>query len=157
MLNTQKTFSLISIKDNNFKARYEAFTENTGDVRVVTYENESPVHGDLYEAMQRLTYHVVNLTGLIVMDDAIVISGYQRQNSGNAQLLTIYAHLDKDSARCGNLVTRFYIGRDEYASIDLLLEDLSACEREALAYIETGKRFEHDAFIVIDNPLNLAA
>lgn len=49
------------------------------------------------------------------------------------------------------MVSRFHIGRDEYASIDLLLEDLSSCEREALAYIETGKRLEHDAFIRLDN------
>lgn len=157
MSETLKTFSLISIKDNHFKARFEAFTENTGDTRVVTYENESPIHSDMNEAMQRLAYHVVNLSGLVAMDDSIVITGYQRQNCGNAQLLTIYARLENCNVTCGNLVARVYLGRDEYSSIDLLLEDLSACEREAVAYIETGKRFEHDAFIVIDNDSNTAA
>lgn len=157
MSETLKTFSLISIKDNHFKARFEAFTEATGDTRVVTYENESPVHDDMNNTMQRLAYHVVNLSGLVVMDDSIVITGFQRQNCGNAQLLTIYARLENCNVICGNLVARVYIGRDEYSSIDLLLEDLSACEREAIAYIETGKRYEHNAFIVIDNDSNFAA
>ena len=66
-------------------------------------------------------------------------------------MLTIYARVGTSEEFCGNVVSRFHIGRDEYASIDLLLEDLSSCEREALAYIETGKRLEYDAFIRLDN------
>lgn len=151
MNKTVRTFSFLSIKDGKFKTRYEAFTEATGDNRVITYENDAPVHSDLDESMQRMAYHVVNLTGLVIIDDGIRITGFQRQNCGDAQLLTIYARLGNQDAHCGNIITRFYIGRDEYPSIDLLLEDLSACEREALAYIETGKRMEHDAFISLDN------
>jgi hypothetical protein len=161
MNKTLRTFSFLSIKDGKFKARYEAFTEATGDNRVITYENDAPVHPDLGEGMQRMTYHVVNLTGLMALDDDIHITGFQRQNCGDAQLLTIYARLEKDNMTCGNVAARFYIGRDEYPSIDLLLEDLSACEREALAYIEAGKRLEHDAFISLDDDdletLNAAA
>ena len=151
MNKTLRTFSFLSIKDGKFKARYEAFTEDTGDNRVITYENEDAVHSDLTEAMQRLAYHTVNFTGLVAIDDRLIITGYQRQNCGDAQLLTIYARLEYGNATCGNVSARFYIGRDEYPSIDLLLEDLSACEREALAYIETGKRMEHDAFIRLDD------
>lgn len=33
MNRTLRTFSFLSIKDGKFKARYEAFTENTGDNR----------------------------------------------------------------------------------------------------------------------------
>lgn len=161
MHKTLRTFSFLSIKDGKFKARYEAFTEATGDNRVITYENDAPAHPDLGEGMQRMAYHVVNLTGLVAVDDDICITGFQRQNCGDAQLLTIYARLGKQESHCGNIVTRFYIGRDEYPSIDLLLEDLSACEREALAYIEAGKRLEHDAFISLDDndleTLNAAA
>lgn len=144
-----KTFSLISIKDEHFKARYEVYNENTGDNHVITYENTVPVHHDLYEAMQRLVYHVSNFTGVVA---SLNITGYLRQNCGNAQLLTIYARVENYIGdQCGNLAGRFYLGRDEYASIDLLLEDLSACEREALSYIEKGKRIEHDAFIYLDD------
>lgn len=161
MYNTLRTFSFLSIKDGKFKARYEAFTEATGDNRVITYENEDAVHSDLTEAMQRMAYHTVNFTGLVAIDDRFIITGFQRQNCGDAQLLTIYARLEKDNMTCGNVAARFYIGRDEYPSIDLLLEDLSACEREALAYIEAGKRLEHDAFISLDDndleTLNAAA
>lgn len=108
------SFSFLSIKDGKFKARYEAFTEATGDSRVITYENDAPVHPDLGEGMQRMTYHVVNLTGLMAqIDDDIHITGFQRQNCGDAQLLTIYARLEKDNMTCGNVVARF-ISRDEY-------------------------------------------
>ena len=126
------TFSLISVKDGKFKARYEVFTESTGDNRVITYENTDPVHNDLIEALQRLAYHMVNFVEVAANSDSLLITGFHRHDS------------------CGNIVSRFYIGRDEYPSIDLLLEDLSACEREALAYIETGKRLEHDTFIRLD-------
>lgn len=151
------TFSLISLKDGKFKARYEVFTESTGDNRVITYENTDPAHDDLVEAMQRLAYHLVNFVAIAANSDHLAITGYQRMNSGNAQLLTIYARMENQLHNlCGNIVSRFYIGRDEYPSIDLLLEDLSACEREALAYIETGKRLDHDAFICLDdNDLSL--
>lgn len=151
------TFSLISLKDGKFKARYEVFTESTGDNRVITYENTDPAHNDLVEAMQRLAYHMVNFVEVAANSDSLLITGFQRQNCGNAQLLTIYARMENQLHNlCGNIVSRFYIGRDEYPSIDLLLEDLSACEREALAYIETGKRLDHDAFICLDdNDLSL--
>ena len=145
------TFSLISVKDGKFKARYEVYTESTGDNRVITYENTDPVHNDLIEALQRLAYHMVNFVEVAANSDSLLITGFQRQNCGNAQLLTIYARMENHLHElCGNIVSRFYIGRDEYPSIDLLLEDLSACEREALAYIETGKRLEHDTFIRLD-------
>ena len=149
MNKTEKTFSLISIKDEKFKARYEVLDESTGDNHVITYENSYPPHQDLCESLQRLEYHLVNFMG--IAGDHFHITGYQRQNSGNTQLLTIYARVEnylKDLR--GNVTGRMYIGRDEYASIDRLLEDLSACEREALAYIEMGKRLEHDTFIRLD-------
>ena len=151
------TFSLISLKDGKFKARYEVFTESTGDNRVITYENTDPAHNDLVEAMQRLAYHMVNFVEVAANSDSLLITGFQRQNCGNAQLLTIYARMENQLHNlCGNIVSRFYIWLDEYPSIDLLLEDLSACEREALAYIETGKRLDHDAFICLDdNDLSL--
>lgn len=101
------SFSFLSIKDGKFKARYEAFTEATGDSRVITYENDAPVHPDLGEGMQRMTYHVVNLTGLMALDDDIHITGFQRQNCGDAQLLTIYARLEKDNMTCGNVAAVF--------------------------------------------------
>lgn len=151
MDNTLKTFSLISIKDNFIKTHYEVYDETTGDNHLITYINTAPVHEDLFEAMQRLGYHLLNFTGLALLDDNLLITGYQRQNCGNAQLLTIYARVGFSENVAGNVVSRFYIGRDEYPSIDLLLEDLSACEREALAYIEAGKRMEHNVFIRLDD------
>ena len=124
MNKTEKTFSFISVKDSFFKARYEVLDESTGDNHVITYENKAPVHPSLSEALQRMAYHVVNFTGLVAVDDNFQITGYQRQNCGDAQLLTIYARVGTSEEFCGNVVSRFHIGRDEYASIDLLLEDL---------------------------------
>ena len=60
-----------------------------------------------------------------------------------------------------NLAARLHLGRDEYAWIDRLLEDLSLCEREALLYITQGKRLGMERFVEIgntsDEPLNTAA
>lgn len=89
MNKTEKTFSFISVKDSFFKARYEVLDESTGDNHVITYENKAPVHPSLSEALQRMAYHVVNFTGLVAVDDNFQITGYQRQNCGDAQLLTI--------------------------------------------------------------------
>ena len=58
MNKTEKTFSLISVKDSFFKARYEVLDESTGDNHVITYENKAPVHPSLSEALQRMVYHV---------------------------------------------------------------------------------------------------
>ena len=41
MNKTEKTFSLISVKDSFFKARYEVLDESTGDNHVITYEQGS--------------------------------------------------------------------------------------------------------------------
>ncbi len=138
MKQNRKDFFLNSRQRQFFKARYEVLDESTGDNHVITYENKAPVHPSLSEALQRMVYHVVNFTGLVAVDDNFQITGYQRQNCGDAQLLTIYArgNLRRVLWKCG---VALHIGRDEYASIDLLLEDLSSCEREALAYIETGR------------------
>lgn len=151
MKKVQITISLLSVKDGFLKARYEVFNENTGDNHVVTYENGYPVHPDFNEALQRMGYHLVKITGLEATGSELIITGYQRQNCGDTQLLTVYARLDNHLSACNNIVARFCIGRDEYDSLDLLLEDLSACEREAMAYIETGKRFGQGAFIDIDD------
>ena len=106
MNKTEKTFSFISVKDSFFKARYEVLDESTGDNHVITYENKAPVHPSLSEALQRMAYHVVNFTGLVAVDDNFQITGYQRQNCGDAQLLTIYARVGTSEEFCGNVVSR---------------------------------------------------
>ena len=75
---------------------------------------------------------------------------------------TIYAVNRADDNTCPvNLAARLHLGRDEYAWIDRLLEDLSLCEREALLYITQGKRLGMERFVEIgntsDEPLNTAA
>ena len=88
--------------------------------------------------------------------------GFYRQPSGDSELLTIYAVNRADDNTCPvNLAARLHLGRDEYAWIDRLLEDLSLCEREALLYITQGKRLGMERFVEIgntsDEPLNTAA
>ena len=148
-----RVFQLLSIRDNKLKTRYEENVANTNDTHLITYENTLPIHSDLFDAVQLLASHVAGITGLILVGDMIRIGGYQRQNIGDAQLLTIYAALGPDATvrtAAGNLSVRLYIGRDEYPEIDLLLEDLSRCEREANLYITKGKTFEQNAFVCMD-------
>lgn len=142
-----KEFRLISVKDNSLKARYEESVEATGDVHVITYENATPVHDDLQEAMRRLAVHVREMGGFCP-ESPIMVTGYQRQNVGNTQLLTIYARFEASGS--ANVAVRIYLGRDDYGYVDMLLEDLSRCEREATLYIEKGKTFEGDTPVTID-------
>ena len=141
--------NLVSIKDNHWKTRYEAAVFTTGDTHVVTYENATPVHSDLAAAVQRLSDHVLKISGITAKPDHIHITGYQRQNMGDAQLVTIYAAVEACGA--ANLAARIYIGRDEYDDIDLLLEVLSRCEREVFLYIEKGKTFEGEKRVELDD------
>lgn len=149
MQKVTKEISLVSIKDNRLKTRYEAAVFTTGDTHVVTYENATPVHSDLATAVQRLSDHVLKISGITAEPDRIHITGYQRQNMGDAQLVTIYAAVEACGA--ANLAARIYIGRDEYDDIDLLLEALSRCEREVFLYIEKGKTFEGEKRVELDD------
>ncbi|RHJ81890.1 hypothetical protein [Parabacteroides sp. AM08-6] len=157
-----KSFELISIKNNHLKTRYEENVFATNDTHVITYENTAPIHPDLFNSMQRLTTHVAAITGMMIFDDNIRVGGFQRQNIGDAQLVTIYAYIilsaanrkkaeDTEPKTTGNMAVRLYIGRDEYPDIDLLLEDLSQCEREANLYISQGKSFAQEKSIKLDN------
>ena len=149
MQKVTKETSLVSIKENRLKTRYEESFFATGDTHVVTYENATPIHDDLAAAVQRLSDHVLKICGIAAEPGHIRVTGYQRQNIGDAQLVTIYAGMEA----CGgaNLAARIYIGRDEYDDIDLLLEALSRCEREVFLYIEKGKTFEGEKPIGLDN------
>lgn len=140
MQKVTKEISLVSIKDNRLKTRYEESFFTTGDTHIVTYENATPIHSDLADALQGLSPHILKISGIEAKPEQIRITGYQRQNIGDAQLVTIYANMEA----CGtaNLAARIYIGRDEYADIDLLLDAFSRCEREVFLYIERGKTFE---------------
>ena len=90
MQKVTKEINLVSIKDNHLKTRYEAAVFTTGDTHVVTYENATPVHSDLAAAVQRLSDHVLKISGITAKPDHIHITGYQRQNMG-------------DACRCGSL------------------------------------------------------
>lgn len=144
-----KEISLVSIKDNRLKTRYEEAVFATGDTHIVTYENATPIHEDLANAVQRLSRHVLKISGITAEPDRVRITGYQRQNIGDAQLVTIYAGMEARGA--ANLAARIYIGRDEYEDIDLLLEALSRCEREVLLYVEKGKTFEGEKRVALDD------
>lgn len=149
MQKVTKEISLITIKDNRLKTRYEESVFATGDTHVVTYENATPVHDDLAAAVQRLSDHVLKISGITAESNPVRVTGYQRQNIGDTQLVTIYASLEAEGT--ANVAARIYIGRDEYEDIDLLLEALSRCEREVFLYIEKGKTFEGETRVALDN------
>ena len=139
-------FKQISIKDGQLKASFEQADSSRDDSHLITYQNTSGVHEDLTAAMQGLAYHVKNLLFLPQLFSMTII-GFYKQNSGNAQLLTIYARLGNDdagSAGQASLAVRHYLGRDEYAETDQLIQVLGICEREALAYMERGKTFTNN-------------
>ena len=148
MQKVTKEISLVSIKDNRLKTRYEEAFFASGDTHIVTYENATPIHGDLVAAVQCLSEHALKICGITAESDRIHITGYQRQNIGDTQLVTIYATVEA----CGvaNLAARIYIGRNEYTDIDLLLAALSRCEREVFLYIG-GKTFDCEKRIELDN------
>ena len=119
---------------------------------LIIYENQTGIHPDLTHALQALATHVKQIAGLPAKQ-ALNVSGYYRQNAGNAQLLTIYAWFgdgNGDNRHSADLATRLYIGRDEYAETEQLLTDLSRCEREAIAYIVKGKTFGNDIAVAIE-------
>ena len=139
-------FKQISIKDGSLKTCYEASNPNLDECHTITYQNNAGVHEELTAAMQGLAYHVKNLLFLPQLFSMTII-GFYKQNSGNAQLLTIYARLGNDdagSAGQASLAVRHYLGRDEYAETDQLIQVLGICEREALAYMERGKTFTNN-------------
>lgn len=144
-----KEINLISIKDNQLKIRYEESVFASADTHLITYQNTAPVHPDLNAAMQLLSVHVSRICGFIASYEEITVTGYQRQNMGDVQLLTIYAHLEADGT--ASLAARLYLGRDEYDDIDLLLEALSCCEREAFLYVEKGKTFNGEKRLTLDD------
>ena len=140
-------FKQISIKDGQLKACFEQADLSLNDSHLITYQNTQGVHEDLTAAMQELAFHVkcwLDLPQLL----RVTIIGFYKQNSGNAQLLTVYARLGDDEAGnpgMGSLAVRHYLGRDEYAETERLMQALAVCEREATAYMERGKTFaNHD-------------
>ena len=153
-----KTIYQISVKNNYLKVEMEIFDEKNDDTYRTVYFNEAPIHEEFALAMQNLAFHIEKITGTSYHN--LVVDGYYRQPSGNSELLTIYAHLSVDYESTSNMAVRLHLGKDEYAWIDRLLEDMSLCEREALLYITKGKRYGLDKFLTIENtnvnPKNVA-
>ena len=143
-----KTIYQISVKSNYLKVEMEIFDEKNDDTYRTVYFNEAPIHEEFALAMQNLAFHIEKITGTSYHN--LVVDGYYRQPSGNSELLTIYAHLTVDYESTTNMAVRLHLGKDEYAWIDRLLEDLSLCEREALLYITKGKRYGLDKFLSIN-------
>lgn len=143
-----KTIYQISVKNNYLKVEMEIFDEKNDDTYRTVYFNEAPIHEEFALAMQNLAFHIEKITGTSYHN--LVVDGYYRQPSGNSELLTIYAHLTVDYESTTNMAVRLHLGKDEYAWIDRLLEDLSLCEREALLYITKGKRYGLDKFLSIN-------
>ena len=144
-----KTIYQISIKNNYLKVEMEIFDEKNDDTYRTVYFNEAPIHEEFALAMQNLAFHIEKITGTSYHN--LVVDGYYRQPSGNSELLTIYAHLSVNYESSTNMAVRLHLGKDEYAWIDRLLEDMSLCEREALLYITKGKRYGLDKFLTIEN------
>ena len=151
-MNIIQQFKQISVKDGHLKASYEEHNPVLDDTHLITYENQAGIHPDLSGSLQRLAVHVRLIAGL-QETQPVYVSGYYRQNAGNAQLLTIYARFggENDEKRHpADLAARLYIGRDEYAATEQLLTALSRCEREAIAYIIEGKTFGNDTAVAIE-------
>ena len=144
-----KTIYQISVKNNYLKVEMEIFDEKNDDTYRTVYFNEAPIHEEFALAMQNLAFHIEKITGTSYHN--LVVDGYYRQPSGNSELLTIYAHLSVNYESTSNIAVRLHLGKDEYAWIDRLLEDMSLCEREALLYITKGKRYGLDKFLTIEN------
>ena len=144
-----KTIYQISVKSNYLKVEMEIFDEKNDDTYRTVYFNEAPIHEEFALAMQNLAFHIEKITGTSYHN--LVVDGYYRQPSGNSELLTIYAHLSVNYESTSNIAVRLHLGKDEYAWIDRLLEDMSLCEREALLYITKGKRYGLDKFLTIEN------
>ena len=148
-MTSEKRIFQISIKSNYLKVEMEIFDEKNDDTYRTVYFNEAPIHEEFALAMQNLAFHIEKITGTSYHN--LVVDGYYRQPSGNSELLTIYAHLTVDYESTTNMAVRLHLGKDEYAWIDRLLEDMSLCEREALLYITKGKRYGLDKFLTIEN------
>ena len=148
-MTSEKRIFQISIKSNYLKVEMEIFDEKNDDTYRTVYFNEAPIHEEFALAMQNLAFHIEKITGTSYHN--LVVDGYYRQPSGNSELLTIYAHLSVNYESTSNISGRLHLGKDEYAWIDRLLEDMSLCEREALLYITKGKRYGLDKFLTIEN------
>ena len=148
-MTSEKRSFQISIKSNYLKVEMEIFDEKNDDTYRTVYFNEAPIHEEFALAMQNLAFHIEKITGTSYHN--LVVDGYYRQPSGNSELLTIYAHLSVNYESSTNMAVRLHLGKDEYAWIDRLLEDMSLCEREALLYITKGKRYGLDKFLTIEN------
>ena len=82
---------LISVKDNQFKARVQTCDTSTNDSYETIYVNSTPAHEDLTAALARLKTHVERLSGTYFPN--LTIEGYYRQAMTGCELLTIYAAL----------------------------------------------------------------
>lgn len=142
---TEKQFMQISVRDNKLKASMNVYDPVKNDTYQSAYYNETPVHEEFMCAMQGLMFHVEQLIGAKIPN--LVIEGYYRQPSGDAELLTIYAAIRSERVCRLNFAVRVHLGAEDYPWMDRLLDDLSRCEAEATKYIHDGKRFGCEMFI----------
>lgn len=142
---TEKQFMQISVRDNKLKASMNVYDPVRNDTYQSTYYNETPVHEEFMCTMQGLMFHVEQLIGAKIPN--LVIEGFYRQPSGNAELLTIYAAIRNERVCRLNFAVRVHLGAEDYPWMDRLLDDLGRCEAEATKYIHDGKRFGCEMFI----------
>ena len=142
---TENQFMQISVRDNKLKAIINVYNPENNDTYQTVYRNEDPVHEEFVCIMQGLMFHVEQLIGAKIPN--LVIEGYYRQPSGDAELLTIYAAIRSERVCRLNFAVRVHLGAEDYPYMDRLLDDLACCEAEALKYIHEGKRFGCEMFI----------
>ena len=142
---TEKQFMQISVRDNKLKASMNVYDPVKNDTYQSIYYNETPVHEEFMCTMQGLMFHVEQLIGAKIPN--LVIEGYYRQPSGDAELLTIYAAIRSERVCRLNFAVRVHLGAEDYPWMDRLLDDLGRCEAEAMKYINEGKRFGCEMFI----------
>lgn len=146
-MNIIRDFNLITIKDGNLKTSYEEHNQNTNSANLITIENKDGIHADLDAALQRLAVHIKQLLNMPLVIE-MTVTGYYKQNSGNAQLITFFSKLGSEGK--ANLSSRFLLGKDKYPYLEELLKALSVCEREAELCIQ-GKAFNTDRPVVVDD------
>ena len=142
---TENQFMQISVRDNKLKAIINVYNPENNDTYQTVYRNEDPVHEEFMCMMQGLIFHVEQLVGAKIPN--LVVEGYYRQPSGDAELLTIYAAIRNERVCRLNFAVRVHLGAEDYPWMDRLLDDLSRCEAEATKYIREGKRFGCETFI----------
>lgn len=135
----EQKITMVSVH-HGLRVKYTTYDSQTHETSERYYYNSAPVHDDLLTSMRNLKPYVAMILHMDISQ--MELETFMRKSYGDVECVSFYLAIRNEKGRCPmNMEVRIRIGEDDFLIPEILLDDLDRCGREALLYVDKGKRY----------------